>query len=443
MTSVISSAVLRSQSDERLIALSRSGHQRAFEAIAERYRVELTRSVHRFLPSSAVEDVLQQTHLEAWKALSGGQEVRELRAWLHRIARNAAIAVASRGYDYDELRGALQVAPGPEEELERREAVRRALRGVADLPERQRDALLAVAVGGCSHAEVASDLGITDTAARQLVRRARVSLRALATVMTPPQVVFWAVRAGHHGMAAGGHTLAAGKAGAGLGGGLASPALKVGAVAIAVGGVAAGVGPIRQGLAPTSPTPTPHHHRHHARAARPPVRLASALRPAAKAHRVTSTAGARQGPASAKRHASHHVRLIAANPVGKTAPAAPSGTPAPASTAPAPAAIGAAAAAPPTGVAGLIAWALANASQQATAASTAALAAWSSAAAAGQAGSTGQSGASSPCTATASATQGSGGAAAGSASTGCATTAAFPWSYASQFLTSQAQSGGN
>jgi RNA polymerase sigma factor (sigma-70 family) len=264
MASVISTAILRTQTDERLVALSRTGHQNAFEAIVERYRAELTRSLRRLLPSGSVEDALQQTHLQAWKALAGGTEVRELRAWLHRIARNSAIAVASRGYDYDELQDALLVAPGPEDDLERREAVRRTLRGIAELPDRQRAALLAVAVGGRSHAEVALDLGITDTAARQLLHRARVSLLALASLATPPQLVRWAARAGHGALA--------GKAaaGTGLGGGLAASASKVGAIAVAVGGVAAaGIGPIHRTFDPPGSKPVVAHHHHHSRGAPP------------------------------------------------------------------------------------------------------------------------------------------------------------------------------
>ncbi len=267
MASVIGSAILRTQTDERLVALARTGHGRAFEAISERYRAELTRCLRRILPPGSVEDALQQTNLQAWKALSGGTEVRELRAWLHEIARNAARGVASRGYDYDELKEALLVTPGPEQDLERREAVRRALRGVAELPERQREALLAVAVGGRSHAEVALDLGITDTAARQLVRRARVSLLAMSSVAVPPQLVLWAARAGHSalvGKAAAGTGAGKAAAGTGLGGGLAGSALKVGAVAVTVGGVAVGVAPIRQALAPPRPAHVARHHRHHA-----------------------------------------------------------------------------------------------------------------------------------------------------------------------------------
>jgi RNA polymerase sigma factor (sigma-70 family) len=294
MAGVISTVILRAQTDERLVALARTGHKRAFEAIAERYRGELTRALRRSLPSASVEDALQQIHLQAWQALAAGTEVRELRAWLHRIARNAAIAAASRGYDYDELQDALLVAPGPEEGLERRDAVRRALRGIAELPERQREALLAVAVEGRSHAEVGFDLGITDTAARQLVRRARVSLIGLMSVATPPQVIEWAARAGHSalaGKAAAGKAAAGKAAGTGIGGSLGGSALKVGVIAVTVGGVAAGVPPIRHALVPRSPSHSSVAHRHaRARAVSPGV-VAVAATATAPGARVTSLAG--------------------------------------------------------------------------------------------------------------------------------------------------------
>jgi RNA polymerase sigma factor (sigma-70 family) len=315
MSGVISNAILRTQSDERLVSLSRAGHKRAFEAIVERYRPELGRALRRILPPATVDDALQQTHLQAWQALSSGTEVRELRPWLHRIARNAAIAASSRGYDYDELKDALAVSPGPYEDLERREAVRRALWGIAALPERQREALLAVAVEGRSHSEVAVELGITDTAARQLVRRARVSLLAMMSVATPPQLVRWAVRAGRSGLGPGKATAgkaAAGKAaaGTGLGGTVGGSALKVGVIAITVGGVAAGVPPIRHALVPPTAPRTAHHRR--ARARPPAVFVTAALKTPSGPGLPASGAS---GTAYAGRRRGHHDVRAAELPV--------------------------------------------------------------------------------------------------------------------------------
>jgi DNA-directed RNA polymerase specialized sigma24 family protein len=44
--------LLRTQSDERLVALAAAGHERAFEAIVERYRRTLLRHCRRYLPEA-------------------------------------------------------------------------------------------------------------------------------------------------------------------------------------------------------------------------------------------------------------------------------------------------------------------------------------------------------------------------------------------------------
>ena len=169
-------ALLRTQSDDRLVALAAGGHERAFEAIVERYRRPLLRHARRYLPEARAEDALQQALLSAWTALRRGDEVRELRPWLHRIVHNTALnALRASGYDYDELRETLEGSGGPAELAERRAVVRGTLAGLAALPERQRDALLQIAVEGRSQDEVAAELGLTQNAVRQLVHRARTS----------------------------------------------------------------------------------------------------------------------------------------------------------------------------------------------------------------------------------------------------------------------------
>jgi RNA polymerase sigma factor (sigma-70 family) len=182
--------LLRTQSDARLAELARAGHERAFEAIVERYRRPLLRAARRVLPEGRAEDALQQALLSAWTALRRGDEVRELRPWLYRIVHNTSLnALRVSGYDYDELHNALQIADAGADELERRAVVRQTLASLAALPERQREALLRTAVSGDSQQEVARDLGVSDNALRQLVHRARVSMRAAATALTPLPLV--------------------------------------------------------------------------------------------------------------------------------------------------------------------------------------------------------------------------------------------------------------
>src|SRR5689334_9551117 len=189
----MSSVLLRTQSDERLVALARAGHERAFEAIVERYRSALLRSARRYLPDARAEDAVQQASLSAWSGLQRGDDVRDLRAWLYRIVHNMALnQLRLSGYDYAELEDSLRGTDAPQEEMERRAVVRQTLTGLAALPERQREALLQIAIEGRSQDEVARELGVTEGAVRQLVHRARMTLRAAATAVVPLPVAAWA-----------------------------------------------------------------------------------------------------------------------------------------------------------------------------------------------------------------------------------------------------------
>ena len=237
--------LLRTQTDERLVALARDGHERAFEAIVERYRRPLLRTCRRVLSEARAEDALQQALMAAWRGLRRGDEVRELRPWLHRIAHNTALNhLRMAGYDFDELKDALRIADGPDDELERRAVVRQTLTGLAALPQRQRDALLAIAVEGRSQDEVAEQLGLSQGAVRQLVHRARTTLRAAATAVTPLPLVSWAAGASTRAepMAQRIADLAGGAGGAGAAAALA----KAGAVVVLAGGAVGGPALVEQ-----------------------------------------------------------------------------------------------------------------------------------------------------------------------------------------------------
>ena len=187
------SILLRTQSDAHLVLLAAEGSEVAFEALVERYRRPLERKCRRMLGGEDVDDAVQLVFLRVWSSLRSGGEVRELRPWLFRIAHNTAIDVLRTSrYDYEELRESLRGADGPDADIERAAVIRKTLAGLAELPEAQREALVRVALDGDSRAKVASDLGLTEGAVRQLVYRARVRLRGVATAITPLPLVSWA-----------------------------------------------------------------------------------------------------------------------------------------------------------------------------------------------------------------------------------------------------------
>src|SRR3954466_1098383 len=103
MSPLLSHAILRAQTDERLIELARERHERAFEALVERYRKPLHRHVRKLLPEARAGDAWRQAFITAWTALQRGVEVREPRPWLYRIAQNAALnALRVQGYRDDD-----------------------------------------------------------------------------------------------------------------------------------------------------------------------------------------------------------------------------------------------------------------------------------------------------------------------------------------------------
>ena len=178
--------VLSTQSDERLVDLVRAGSEAAFETIVERYRRALMRYVSRLLPPERAEDVVQQALVKAYEAMHRDGAELNLKPWLYRIAHNTALnALRDRGLHHDELDERIDGVERPDQALERTQGLRDVLVAVQALPERQRDAVLLRELEGRSYEEIALALGVTDGAVRQLLNRARNSLRSAAAAVTP------------------------------------------------------------------------------------------------------------------------------------------------------------------------------------------------------------------------------------------------------------------
>src|SRR3954471_20087163 len=184
------SAGRRTQSDDRLVDLVREGNDRAFEAIVHRYRGPLLRYCRRFLSPARAEDAVQQTFVNAIAAIRDGDAEINLRPWLYRIAHNASLNVLRQaGADYDEISEQIDGVETPPQAFERGERFRTVVAAVHDLPERQRDAIVLQALEGRSYDEIALELGVTGGAVRQLLNRARTTLREGVTAFTPPALL--------------------------------------------------------------------------------------------------------------------------------------------------------------------------------------------------------------------------------------------------------------
>ena len=179
-------SLLRVQTDERLVALAREGHEQAFATIVERYSTQLERYATRLVGPSRGEDALQQAFVNAHAALiSDPEKTIELRPWLYRIVHNTALNTLRSARDEVPLGDDAERVMLCDDAIERRELLREALDAVAALPAQQRDAILLRELEGRSHEEIAVALGVSPGAARQQIFRARAALRAAATAMTP------------------------------------------------------------------------------------------------------------------------------------------------------------------------------------------------------------------------------------------------------------------
>src|SRR3954471_769493 len=178
--------ILRSQTDDRLVDLVRAGNEPAFEAIVARYRRPLLRYCGGILSGGRAEDAVQQTFVKAYDAMRRDHGELKLRPWLYRIAHNTALnGLRDKKLQDHALAPQLDGVERPDQAAERRQGFREVLAAVDALPTRQRDAIVLRELEGRSYEEIAGALGVTGGAVRQLLNRARTTLRTAATAITP------------------------------------------------------------------------------------------------------------------------------------------------------------------------------------------------------------------------------------------------------------------
>jgi len=235
---------LRAQPDRRLVDLVRDGYDAAFEEIVRRYRRPLDRFAAAIVGGRS-EDVTQDAFSKALLALRGSEAEIELRPWLYRIVRNTALNdLRDREPATDEIPEGLPGSRSVAAEAEAREELADLMQRLHALPENHRAAIVMRELEGLGHEEIAAALGLSGGAARQIIFRARATLREGLGVIVPLPIVRalaeHADDAGRAGgaIAAGAGSSAGGAALSGLGGG----ALKAGmATVLIAGAVGAGV----------------------------------------------------------------------------------------------------------------------------------------------------------------------------------------------------------
>jgi RNA polymerase sigma factor (sigma-70 family) len=178
------SPLLRLQSDERLIALTRRGQLGAFEALVQRYQPRLLAFCRHMLGSQEdAEDVLQEVFTAAFNAIRADERPINARPWLYRIARNRSLNHLRRpqpsgqdSMDIFERDGGATTA----DTVHKREEFRQIVADVHQLPETQRTALLLREIDALSYDQIAETMDTTVPSVKSLLVRARVSLAEAA-----------------------------------------------------------------------------------------------------------------------------------------------------------------------------------------------------------------------------------------------------------------------
>jgi RNA polymerase sigma-70 factor (ECF subfamily) len=175
--------------EEALLASARAGDAAALEELLRRFEPRLLRFGLRMCRDrDEAQDVLQESLWAVARNISGFRGDASLSTWLYTIARSHCIKKRRRSkfapkivsLDADEGRPARQVADlrvGPQERLEKRR-LREALdQAIANLSPSHRDVLVLRDVEGLPAEEVARVLGLSVSAVKSRLHRARAAVR--------------------------------------------------------------------------------------------------------------------------------------------------------------------------------------------------------------------------------------------------------------------------
>jgi RNA polymerase sigma-70 factor (ECF subfamily) len=160
------------------------GEEAAASELFHRHHRRVHATLYRVLgPNRDLEDLLQETFIQVFRALGGYRGEARLSTWIDRIAARVAYRYIGR-----RKRRAIEIPPGdlaaspaPLDQVIAREGLRRLYAALDALPASQRIAFALFEIDGRSVAEVAELTGSTQTTAKVRVWRARRALLKVAS----------------------------------------------------------------------------------------------------------------------------------------------------------------------------------------------------------------------------------------------------------------------
>jgi RNA polymerase sigma-70 factor (ECF subfamily) len=165
-------------SDTLLVKRAASADLMAFDTLVRRYQTPIFRLCIGMLGDEhAAQDAAQDTFFTAWRAIGRFRADAKFSTWLYRIATNRCLKELNRRRPAGAALPDLPATDGlPHEHFEASERFDAVVAAVSELPPEQRASLLLREVDGLTYNEIAEILGVSMTAVKSRIYRARVDL---------------------------------------------------------------------------------------------------------------------------------------------------------------------------------------------------------------------------------------------------------------------------
>lgn len=180
--------------DIALMLRVKRGDRAAFEALVEKYKQPVMNLLYRTLPDATeAEDLAQQVFVQVFKSAHRYRATAKFSTWLFTIARNLCLNEIRRRARHpaqsvdaplqerdDALSRQIEDTTTftPPEALLHSELEAKIQAALADLPEKQRTAILLCREGDLSYEDIARVIGCSLSATKSLIHRGRETLKA-------------------------------------------------------------------------------------------------------------------------------------------------------------------------------------------------------------------------------------------------------------------------